>query len=763
MKRSPVLFVFFLSGAAGLIYQIIWMRKLTLLLGSAAGAVSTVLAVFMGGLSLGAWLLGRYGDRVKSPVAWYALIELAIAVFGVLSGHAIAGLQGVYVSLVRGLTIAPGLLVPVRFFFAVAALIVPTTLMGATLPILLRAISSDFRKLGYDAGLLYSINTLGAFMGTVLTALLLVRTLGLQASLVVAACLNLAAGLIALAVVGARQPRPLTPSAVEPPAAEPRPAPDRGMVRTIEIALLLSGFLGLAYEVLWTRHIIYVLAANSVYAFSAVLAAALFGILLGSYAAALAMKRGNPTARSFGLLLIFAGIAALTTTRIMWLLAEEYISSRMFLSASIAMFAKSAAILLLPTAIRGSTFAVAARLCVRSRNMIGTDTGRLYGLNTFGAIFGALAGGFLVLPLLGLKAGLITLATLDIAVGTCVIARNEQRLAPGRRTAFVVLLGVIAYASAVFTHDPVEQRLEQEQKIIFQEDGPESSVLVVEAPDGNRSLVVDGDVQAGSEPDSLLHLRLLGHLPVMLHGKPRDVLVIALGSGITAGSILCHPVERVDIVELSRVVPKAAEHFGAWNNQVLDDRRVAIIHDDGRNFLLTTTNMYDVITTDPLDPDDAGTTSLYSLEYYDLVRSRLRPGGVACQWLVTRLKQHDYRMLVRTFSAVFPNCMLWNGKFSTILVGLNGDSNATFEMFAAEFERPAVRNSLAAAGVETPEQMLGLKLAGPGQLKRFVGKGPLNTDDRPFIEYASALVVRQTLELVPEFTSPVERGHVRQD
>ncbi|TFH16870.1 MAG: hypothetical protein E4H02_04450 [Lentisphaerales bacterium] len=763
MKRFLVLFVFFLSGAAGLIYQIVWMRKLTLLLGSAAGAVSTVLAVFMGGLSLGAWLLGRYGDRVKSPIAWYALIELAIAVFGVLSGHAIAGLQGTYVSLVRGQAIAPALLGFVRFVFAVAALIVPTTLMGATLPILLRGMSRDFRKLGYDAGLLYSINTLGAFVGTVLTALLLIRTLGLQAGLVVAACLNLAAGLIALAAIGARQSRPVTPSTAEIPVQEHGPESNRAMVRTVEIALLLSGFLGLAYEVLWTRHIIYVLAANSVYAFSAVLAAVLFGILLGSYAAALAMKNGNPTARVFGLLLVFAGIAALLTTRIMWLMAQEFISNRMFLSASIVMFVKSVAILLLPTAIRGSTFAVAARICVRSQDRIGTDTGRLYGLNTFGAIFGALAGGFVILPLLGLKAGLITLASLDIAVGLFVILRSERRIVPGRRTVFVGLLGVIAYVSAILAHNPVEQRLENNQKIIFQEDGPESSVLVVESPDGNRSLVVDGDVQAGSDPTSLLHLRLLGHLPVMLHGQARDVLVIALGGGITAGSILCHPVERVDIVELSRVVPKATALFGAWNNQMLEDKRVNLIHDDGRNYLLTTTNMYDVITTDPLDPDDAGMTSLYSLEYYKLVRSRLRPGGVACQWLVTRLKQEDYMMLVRTFSSVFPSCMLWNGELSTILVGLNGDSSATYDIFAAEFERPAVKRSLAPMGLETPEQLLALKLAGPGQIRRFVGEGPLNTDDRPLIEYASSLIVRQTLELVPEFRTPTERGQTDED
>ncbi len=733
MARILVLLVFLLSGAAGLVYQVVWTRKLVFVLGVTSQAVATVLAVFMGGLALGSWWLARYGDRVRSPIRLYGLLELLLAGFGLASLALLDILVEVYSGARRSGAISEGMLPVARVVFAGLALLGPTTLMGATLPILVRGLSRGGERLARSAGVLYAVNTLGAVFGTLAAAWWLIQTLGLQGTTAVAAGLNGLAGLAALALGDRGIAPPQVASVPRTSARDPRTA------RAVLLAFGLSGMFALAYEVLWTRYLVYVLGENSVYAFSTMLASFLIGIVLGSLAAAWLADRARDLVGVLGLVIALVGAGALATLPVM----EALASSRRgppgegWLGVAAEDFLRCLAVLIVPTTLSGSTFAIVAKLSARDPARLGADVGVAYASNTLGAILGALAGGFLVLPVLGLRAGLLALGTLNVLAGLWLATRPRPE---GRGTAKAALagsLGLLAAIAGFLSEGPSRKALlREDQVLLYYGDGPESSVAVVESEGGGgRSLIVDGDEQAGTGPRLQIHLRLLGHLPAFFHPAPRKGLVVGFGTGITTGCLLQHPFERVDQVELSKEVIEAAPLFAQFNHDALRDPRLRLVRDDGRNFLLSTRETYDVITCDPFDADDAGVTSLYCREYYELVRSRLNPGGLACQWITEHYDPEEMKLLLRTFQSVFPHASVWLADFTLVAVGAVEPAAVSLEDVRRRFEDPGVKSSLEVIGVDRAEALLALLLAGPRSLREFLGEGPLNTDDRPLIEY----------------------------
>jgi len=743
MRRVVVLALFLLSGVAGLMYQVVWTRNLSLVLGVTSQAVATVLAVFMGGLALGSWLLGRVGDTTRAPLRLYGWLELGIALFGFGTAFLFDGLSDLYVALRHSELIAPSLFGVVRVGLAGIALLGPTTLMGATLPILIRAFCRTPDRIGRESGRLYAINTVGAVIGTLFAAFVMVEAVGLRATILTAAGINLFVGLASLLLArGEAGHKPSFEQAWVPPAAPAMPT-DSGDARTrraVLLAFAASGFLALAYEVLWTRYLIYVVGENSVYAFATMLAAFLIGIALGSAIASVVAERVKNRVALLGGVIVLIGAAALVTVAIMTPLVTHRRWSgggEAFWLLSTKSFIKCLLILIVPTTLSGSTFAIVAKVYARNPETIGRDVGRAYAMNTLGAIFGALAGGFLVLPYLGLRAGLVVLGAINVVVGLWLLLRRGSTVRAPRVALATGLVAVLAAGSVALSGAPEQVALPHgDEELVFYEDGPESSVAVLRSPSsGNLHLLVDGDGQAGTWSRYQVHLRLLGHLAPMFHPDPKDALVVAFGAGVTTGSLAQHPVERVDLVELSGAVLRAAPWFAEANHDALNDPKLNVIRDDGRNFLLATDRMYDVITSDPIDPDDAGVTSLYSKEYYELVRSRLRPGGVACQWMTSRYDPADYRLLVRTFQSVFPNTSIWFADFTTVLVGMRDEPAVSMDDLRARMADPKVAASLAAIGVDDAEDLLSLYIAGPDEVRALVGEGPYNSDDRPYIEY----------------------------
>jgi spermidine synthase len=743
MRRFVVLALFLLSGVAGLMYQVVWTRNLSLVLGVTSQAVATVLAVFMGGLALGSWLLGRVGDTTRAPLRLYGWLEIGIALFGFQTALLFDGLADLYVVLRHSELIAPSLFPVVRVGLAGIALLGPTTLMGATLPILIRAFCRTPDRIGRESGRLYAINTIGAVLGTLFAAYVMIEAVGLRATILTAAAINLLVGLVALWLArGEAEHKPAFEKAWAPPAvpAMPTDAGDARTRRAVLLAFAASGFLALSYEVLWTRYLIYVVGENSVYAFATMLAAFLIGIALGSAIASVVAERVKNRVALLGCVIVLIGAAALVTVAIMTPLVTHRRwtgGGEAFWLLSTKSFIKCLAILIVPTTLSGSTFAIVAKIYARNEQTIGRDVGRAYAMNTLGAIFGALAGGFLVLPHLGLRAGLVVLGALNVLVGLWLLMRGGKAVRAPRAALVTGLVAVLAAGSVALSGAPEQVALPHgDEELVFYEDGPESSVAVLRSPSsGNLHLLVDGDGQAGTWSRYQVHLRLLGHLAPMFHPDPKDALVVAFGAGVTTGCLAQHPIERVDLVELSDAVLRAAPWFAEANHDALNDPKLNVIRDDGRNYLLATDRMYDVITSDPIDPDDAGVTSLYSKEYYELVRSRLRPGGVACQWMTSRYDPADYRLLVRTFQSVFPNTSIWFADFTTVLVGMRDDPSVTMEDLRERMADPKVAASLAAIGVDDAEDLLSLYIAGPDEVRALVGEGPYNSDDRPYIEY----------------------------
>jgi len=728
-RQLLVLALFALSGAAGLVYQVVWTRELTLVFGVSSLSVSTVLAVFMAGLALGSWWFGRLADRLRSPLALYGLLELGVAAAGWASLPLIHRLPGLLVTVHRA---DPALTPWLRPLLAAAILLLPTVLMGGTLPALVKAVGSSVARAGRDAGLLYAVNTLGAAAGTLAAAFWLIQRLGLEGSTLAAVGANLACGLGALLLARTTTGRP----AVTTPA---RPAPTGAQpVRAVLVAIGLSGFLALAYEVLWTRYLIYVIGENSVHAFALMLATFLVGLTVGSAAAGPLADRSRNPAALLGAVMVLIGAAAITTASLIGalVLPAAAAESTTFWTATGWHVVKCLGILLVPTALSGATFTLAVRAASSRDDRRGRDLGRVYAANTVGAIAGAAAGGFLVLPALGLRRGLLALASVHVLAGFGLLLAS-RRCSPVTRSAWVGGAAVgLALLGLHLAPDPRQGLMKPGYSLAFYADGPESSVAVLRSDrTGHLGLIVEGDGQAHTSAPGQLHLRQLGHLPLLFHPDPRDVLVVGLGAGITAGSVTRHPVERVDVVELSPAVIAAASLFAPFNHDPLADPRVHLHRGDGRHHLLTADRTYDVVTSDPVDPDDAGATSLHSLEYYRLVRSRLGPGGMACQWLDTNIGFDEYRMLVRTFVAVFPHTSIWNGGGFTVLVGSSEPPRVSLADLRRRFSDPGQRESLAVVGLDSPEALLSCLLAGPDRVRAFVGEGPLNTDDRPLIEY----------------------------
>jgi spermidine synthase len=739
--RLAVLLVFLVSGAAGLVYQVAWTRQLTLMLGVTSEAISTVLAVFMGGLALGAWLLGRLADRVRSPLRLYAVLEAGIALAGAASPLLLDALTGVYVDLRRSGVAGPGALAALRIVLAAAALLVPTTLMGGTLPILVRGLNRVPGQLSRDAGTLYAINTLGAVVGTLATAFVLIQAVGVRHTIWLAASLNALVGLAAFVLARAEREDTAPRRAPVTRAAAPDPAPDRRTVRAVLVAYAISGFLALAYEVLWTRWLIAVAGENSVYAFSLMLAAFLLGIVLGSAVAAIIGDRVRDLVLFLGVVMVGVGVSALFTMGLMevavGMLALPPDAS--FLELSLRRFLRCIAVLIVPTTFSGMTFAIVAKLYARDPQRVGHDAGVAYAANTIGAILGALAGGFAILPLLGLQRGLLLLSAVSVATGLFLVLRRRPDGTRPWRVAGVALVFALSGAYSVASGRDLFQRTMEspDYDVLFYEPGKQSTVAVMRWKiSGELGLIVDNDSQAGTHAHLQVSLRLLGHLPLLFHPAPKDVLVVAFGAGMTTGSALQHPIERLDQIELSSSVIRAAPLFAPFNHDPLADPRLRLIQDDGRNYLLSTDQTYDVITSDPIDPDDAGVTSLYSKEYYELIRDRLRPGGVAAQWIPSRYDAESYWLLVRTFQAVFPVTSVWHSGITTVVVGSKEEPAVDAASIARRMADPRVRASLAVVGIEDPDSLLSLYTAGPDETRRLAGPGPLNTDDHPRIEYA---------------------------
>ncbi len=721
MRTASVAILFFLSGFSALVYQIAWLRMLALVFGVTVFAASAVLTSFMGGLALGSWLGGRQADRVRHPLRAFALVELGIAASALAVPILLVGAQSLYAVLHRLLPDAVVPLTIARLVCSALVLLVPTTLMGASLPLLSRYVGSRAEGNARRIGFLYSANTAGAILGSSLAGFVLIGTIGIASSTHLAAAVNVIVGLCAFALA-VRSPDDAVRAQPEVELAPPVSRASRAVI----VVFALAGFAGLALEVVWFRVLLLFLPATT-YAFTTMLSTVLFGIALGSFVGSDTVERSRDPARTLARIQIATGILAVLS---MAGLARAYSAgwqSTGLLPACI--------VAMLPAAtLMGATFPYGLAVWLRDgRAHVGSRVGLLYSVNVCGAVVGSLAGAFLLLPLAGSRGSLVLLGSVYVLSGCALVGASFGRRAAARTA---ITAGVMFAAAAATVPDlfsaVIAQRYGRGERQIFRSEGVQTTATVHRQPAGALVLYLDGLHQANDTAEMVRVHAEIGHLPMILHPRPSRALVIGLGGGVTAGAVTQHGRVATDIVELAGSVVAAAPFFAHVNNRVLEQPRVRLRTDDGRNYLALTSRRYDVVTADIIQPMHAGAGNLYSREYFTLARRAIKEQGVMLQWIGHREEVY-YKLIMRTFLEAFPHATLWaNG---TLMVGSLEPLTISRSAYATRVADPDVRFALTQVRLDTFEALLARYTAGPEEMRRFAGEGTILTDDLPRIEY----------------------------
>lgn len=746
LPTAVVYTLFFLSGATALVFETLWFRLAGLAFGNSLWASSLVLASFMGGLAIGNGVVGRYGERLRTPLRAYGLLELLIGALGLGLVFLFPLLNALLASVFRYLTAWPWALNAVRLGVAFLLMLLPAAAMGATLPVLVRELCARERGFGVSLGLLYGLNTLGAMAGALVGGLVLIQYLGVRGTGAVAAILNLGVALVVLR--GARHwgaaGRPTDPEAAV--AAEPRPLTRRAL--RLLLAAFLAGGLLLALEVVWFRTLRLHIFGTSV-VFAVMLAVVLAGIGIGGFLASRYSRIRGKDRLATATALLSGAAVILTLT----LYASPAFGSDLAWSDSVGwVFMWRAVRLMFPVCVlSGVLFTL---LGAELHTELGSETraaGYLTLANTLGAMLGALVAGFLLLPGWGVEASFAVLGLGYGGVALLALPWPPGRLVRPERIALAATGVAFLLACALFPRGSVSARIFATSYERFTKDGAYlemlregSNEIIFYLRDDrfgrpySHRLVTNGHSMSATNMVAQRYMKLFVHLPVALHPQPRRALLICYGVGMTAEALAnTASLERIDVVDISRDVIELGELvFPSPADHPLRDPRVRVTIEDGRFFLQTTDDRYDLITSEPPPPLGLGVVNLYSREYFKLIRDRLAPGGMATHWLpVFQLHQSDLRAIVRAWVDVFPESSLWIGSGSNwILLGVReGGRPVSEEQFRRPWQDPRAGAELRELGVESPEQLGALfVLDGEGMLK-LAGDIPPLVDAFPYL------------------------------
>lgn len=776
-----------LSGFAGLIYEVSWTRLLTLYIGHSTAAASAVVAAFLGGLAVGAFGGGRVAARlpVRSSLHAYIALEGSVALLALALPFELQALEPVLRwSYDNG---DPGLLFPfVRILACGLMVFLPALALGATFPMAIRWFATHSANPAQSSGALYAANTIGAAAGSVLAGFVLIPTFGLARTTHVGVAVSvLTAGLVWIVLRTSREPSVLAPGARSAATAsapsrrtvserqrtrertDPKAAPpDAGVIpdfRWLVAGVVgLSGFAALAHEIAWTR-ILSLVLGPTIYAFSATVAAVIGGMALGSAGGTWLAGRSRSSGAWLALALL---LAAITTTlasvlvgdQIPRLVAQQVADAPDLFNQLLRQGTLLTLVLIVPTAAcLGAAFPLGLALAAPPRTGLGApaaEFGAIYAVNTVGAVLGSLASGFLFIPRLGLQSTL-TLVTLCLGASALLVI-VRVRLPPRGRSAALLLAAVAGsmvltapawdhdlLASGVYLYAPdVPRGLDREAMLkagtlLYYKEGASATVSVKRLT-GTTTLAVDGKVDASNRRDMLTQ-KLIAHLPLLLHDHPQQVGIIGLGSGVTLGAALRHPITRADVVELSPEVVEASENFATENDNALQDPRAHLIVGDGRSHLLLSNRQYDVIVSEPSNPWIAGVATLFTREFFLAARARLAPGGIICQWAHTyNISSDDLRSIVATFHSVFPEGTMWLvGGDDVLLVASTTPLEGRLKNVARAWTQPEVAADLKSVGVVEPFSLLSLFAGGPAELDRYTRGAAILSDDRVALEFSA--------------------------
>ncbi|WP_260735177.1 fused MFS/spermidine synthase [Tunturiibacter lichenicola] len=738
-RRILFVSVLFLSGTASLIYQVLWVKQLSLVVGAEVYSVTTAVSAFFAGLAFGGAYFGRRADRLTQPFLVYPWLEAGIAVLSVATTVALCHSS----SLFAAIETRASLLAWCLPFFLVGA---PAFLMGGTLPIAVRFWMFGTERIAEAGGSVYASNTAGGIAGALLSTFVFLPHFGVHGTAYAAAALDLGAAAGAIALNRHSHKKQNATETLD----------SQALTRPAFFALTLyaiAGSVALGYEVVWSQAIVQFLSTRS-FAFSIVLATYLAGLAVGSALYVRFADRLSDAWGTFGLLISAAGFIALLeiASLSIWQLRIQTIIGNVTLSATGSEFASmctrfliaAVGIVFVPTVLLGAAFPAALRLVTRT-HAAGRDVGTVIALNTAGGIVGTLVTGFFLVPTFGLVRTLAILAITAAALGFSAVLRGSMVSSSMRWT--VLAIGFVTVAIAVITPPDRMGRLLASTRgggrLTFYKESTGSTVAVLKQVSGHhtlRRLYIQGVSNSGDAMPSLRYMRLQALLPLIIHtGEPRSALVIGFGTGITAGGLLQYPHLQTRVcAELLPAVVQAGSSFEG-NFNAASDPRLQIRIRDGRKELVRSTQRYDLITLEPPPPSAAGVVNLYSSDFYKLAAKRLEPNGLIAQWLpLATQNDADTRSLMRSFLDVFPYATLWSTELhEMLLVGSMSPIELNPQEITKRFNQPTVVSSLQEVGVKSPAALLATWMMDQEGVKHYVGDAPAVTDNNPSIEYAA--------------------------
>ncbi|HET9326878.1 MAG TPA: fused MFS/spermidine synthase [Candidatus Eisenbacteria bacterium] len=731
-----------MSGAVSLVYQVLWMRELGLLFGNTAQAGATTLTAFFLGLALGGFAAGKIAPRLGNPLRAYGWIEIGVAVTAV----AYFGLMSLYGAIVpalfRSLGSRPELFLLAKFGLGILVLLPPSCLIGATLPLVGEHIVRGRDTLGRGGTILYALNTLGAALGALAAGFFLPLALGFRGAYAVAIASNLVLGIVL--IVAARTSGP--PADASAAAHTPHSQLTSISWTRVRVLAFLSGLVTLALEVLWTRMFSQVLH-NSVYTFSIILVIFLVALALGSL---LAHRLIGSSREPSNVLALLLGAGAVLTSVSPWLFFAltgglRYIAEQSgWIAYQLTVFTLSGLVMMPATIALGTVFPYLLRLGETPARSAGRTVGELVAINTLGGIAGSLLAGFAFLSWFGLWSSIRLVALVAIAGLPLIAVRGSA--AGLRWTMAAASLATILITGLV---RPPAVRLDpaEEERLVDLREGPAGTVAVIQNANG-RVIKVNNHYTLGGTA-ALRDERRQGMLPLLLHPHPRDVYYLGMGTGITASAALVPGVSRITVCELvPDVITMARRHFGPYVGELFTDRRVRLVAEDGRTFLRATDERFDVIISDLFVPWEARTGSLYSLEHFRSARDHLLPGGVFAQWLpLYQLSRREFQIIARTMLEVFPHVTVWRGDLAVTtptmaLVGRLDGAPLDPEMVVRRLREVPDPYLLVGHGPRAAPIMWSY-VGNLEAAQSLVRSAPLNTDDRPLIEYLAPVTHRR--------------------
>jgi len=781
-----VLTCFFLSGVTGLIYEILWTRMIVKIIGGAPFAISIILTIFMGGLGLGSYLASRTIDRIKEPlrlVRIYGILELAIGAYGLAVPVLLVVFRPVYAIIYNRLFSHFMLYSFLTFVGCSLLLVVPVICMGATLPVLCRFYVTKLSHLGTHAGRLYGLNTIGAALGALLCGFWLINLLGMPGTLIFAVLVNGIIGLSCIKIARKAKTEQVVSELKESPRRDfgqrAKLAEYPGAVIGALLIFAVSGFCAMSYEVIWTK-LLGLIVGPTTYSFTIVLVTFIFGLALGSM---IFGWLGDKTKKPLWLLIFTQITAALFVLGVSQVIGNSqlffakviFTFRERFVLLSISKAVILFGFMILPTFCLGATFPLVGKIYTQSVSKVGRSIGVAYAINTIGAVLGSFCAGFVLIPLVGKEKGLSLVIGLQLltslVVGCIILVRKNKSILKLVSLAAPALAGLFlcfyfpvwnrlllskgkyhrfkkmrvdvrnySWLEALLQGSEMLARFERGELAYYGDGiGGFTTVLRHVDPLGNieYSMANSGKPDASSRGDMKTQT-LSAHFPMLFHRNPKTVMVLGLASGITAGEVLYYPVEQLDVLEINQQVVAASDFFLPWNNNVLSNPKTNLIIQDGRVHLQLTRRKYDVIISEPSNPWMAGQATLFTREFFALVEDRLNEDGIFVQWLHSyQMDWPTFALVGRTFAQVFPNSLLVLTEPSNVgsdyqLVGFKGKNGLILEN--AERKLSYIQQS---KSVTLPNPKLLYRLVVSEDFQRLFGRGPVNTDSWPRLEFAA--------------------------